>query len=103
MKAVLTALATANPRRYASQEEIYYFLESHFAMEQSERDLYRQLLLEGPIRGRYIAVDEDEEICSQDPDHLVSRFARHGRRIAAEAAQAALKQAGLEPETERLW
>jgi predicted naringenin-chalcone synthase len=96
MKAILSALATANPRRYATQEEIYYFMESHFAMEQGERDLYRQLLLEGPIRGRYISVDEDEEMCSQDPDYLVERFARHGRRIAAQAAEAAMDQAGLD-------
>ena len=97
MKAVLTALATANPKRYASQREIYFFLESHFPMEQSERELYRELLLNGPIRGRHIAVDADEEICSQDPDYLIGRFARHGRQIAAEAARAALDQAGLKP------
>ena len=97
MKAVLTALATANPKRYASQQEVYSFLESHFPMEQSERELYRELLLNGPIRGRHIAVDADEEICSQDPDYLIGRFARHGRQIAAEAARAALDQAGLKP------
>jgi len=96
MKAILSALATANPRRYATQEEIYHFMASHFPMEQSERELYRQLLLEGPIRGRYIAVDEDEEICSQDADRLVERFARHSRRIAAQAAEAAMHQAGLD-------
>ncbi len=96
MKAILSALATANPKRYATQAEIYYFMASHFPMEQAERDLYRQLLLEGPIRGRYISVDEDEEICSQDADHLVERFARHSRRIAAQAAEAAMRQAGLD-------
>ena len=96
MKAILSALATANPRRYASQEEIYYFMASHFAMEDGERELYKQLLLDGPIRGRYISVDEDEEICSQDADVLVSRFESHGRRIAAQAAQKALDHAGLD-------
>ncbi len=83
MKAILSALATANPKRYATQEEIYHFFQAHFPMEPGERELYKQLLLDGPIRGRYIAVDEDEEICSQDADYLVERFARHGRRIAA--------------------
>jgi alkylresorcinol/alkylpyrone synthase len=97
MKAVLTALATANPRRYATQREVCAFFEGHFAMEQKERELYRELLLEGPIRGRYIAVDEDEEICSHDPDSLIGRFERHARRIANEAARKALDQAGLAP------
>jgi alkylresorcinol/alkylpyrone synthase len=66
-------------------------------MEPRERELYRELLLEGPIRGRYIAVDEDEEICSQDPDALIGRFEKHGRQIAADAARKALDQAGLAP------
>lgn len=96
MKAILSALATANPGRYASQREIYDFMVAHFPMAAAERDLYRQLLLDGPIRGRYISVDEDEEICSQDADCLVERFARHGRRIAARAAEAAMTQAGLD-------
>jgi predicted naringenin-chalcone synthase len=97
MSALLSALATANPRRYATQEEICAFLAAHFQMQPAELDLYRRLLTEGPIRGRYIAVDEDEEICSQDADVLIGRFARHARRIAAEAARAALDQAGLSP------
>jgi alkylresorcinol/alkylpyrone synthase len=97
MSAVLSALATANPKRYATQEEIYAFLMSHFQMQPDEKELYRQLLLEGPIRGRHIAVDVDEEICSQDPDRLIARFATHSRRIAAEAARTVLERAGLEP------
>jgi len=97
MTVVLSALATANPARYATQEEICAFLEAHFPMEPDERRLYRELLLDGPIRGRYIAVDVDEEICSQDPDVLIARFAKHARRIAARAALAALEQAGLKP------
>jgi predicted naringenin-chalcone synthase len=96
MTVVLSALATANPDRYASQEEIYHFLDAHFQMQPGERELYRELLLDGPIRGRYIAVDRDEEICSQDADYLVERFARHARRIAARAAERAMNQTGLE-------
>jgi predicted naringenin-chalcone synthase len=97
MNAVLSALATANPQRYATQEEIYAFLVAHFAMRPEEKDLYRQLLMEGPIRGRHIAVDVDEEICSQDPDCLIRRFATHSRRVAAEAARTAMDQASLGP------
>jgi predicted naringenin-chalcone synthase len=97
MNAVLAALTTANPKRYATQEEIYAFLVAHFQMQAEEKELYRQLLLEGPIRGRHIAVDVDEEICSQDADRLIARFATHSRRIAAEAARKALDRAGLGP------
>lgn len=97
MTVVLSALATANPARYATQEEICAFLEAHFPMEQDERRLYRELLLDGPIRGRHVAVDVDEEICSQDPDVLIARFARHARCIGTRAGLAALEQADLKP------
>jgi predicted naringenin-chalcone synthase len=95
MTVVLSALATANPERYAGQEEIFRFLDSHFPMEPPERELYRRLLVEGPIRGRHIAVDRDEEICSEDPDALAERFARHARSIGARAARTAIEEAGL--------
>ncbi len=97
MNVVLSALATANPKRYATQKEIYAFLTAHFQMQPDEKELYRQLLMEGPIRGRHIAIDVDEEICSQDPDRLIRRFATHSRRIAAEAARNALDRSGLSP------
>jgi predicted naringenin-chalcone synthase len=97
MTVVLSALATANPERYASQEEIYRFFDAHFPMQPGERELYRELLLKGPIRGRHIAVERDDEICSQDADHLIERFARHARRIAARAAGRAMSQAGTTP------
>jgi predicted naringenin-chalcone synthase len=97
MKVVLSALATANPARYATQQEVCAFMEAHFAMAPAEKALYRELLLEGPIRGRYFAVDVDEEICTLDADGLAGRFARHSRRLAAQAARRALDRAGLQP------
>jgi predicted naringenin-chalcone synthase len=97
MNAVLLALATANPQRYATQQEIYRFFEAHFDLQQAERDLYRQLLLDGPIHGRHIAVDDDEEMCSKDPDRQIERFLKHGRQIGSQAARSAMGQAGLQP------
>lgn len=95
MQAVLTALATANPARYASQAEVYQFLNAHFPLADEERELYRRLLLEGPIRGRYFAVDADEEMCQHEPDDLIGRFAKQARHLACRAGRAALDQAGL--------
>ena len=97
MKAILTALATANPHHCVTQKETYQFLTTHFPLESDERDLYRRLLLEGPMHGRYIGVDRNEEICSEDPDELTARFLRQGRRMAAEAARGALNRARLGP------
>lgn len=96
MNATLTALATANPRRYATQCETYHALTSYFPLASDERALYERLLLEGPIRGRYVAIEKDEEICCEDPDKLTQRFVKYGRAIAAEAGRTAMKRAGLQ-------
>lgn len=97
MRAILTALGTANPQRYATQAEAYRVLETQFDLDPGERDLYRKLLLEGPIDGRYVAVPRDEVLRSQDPDELIARYLRHARDIAANAAGEALVEASLEP------
>lgn len=96
MNPTLTALATANPKRYVTQRQVYDALTSHFSLAPAERALYERLLLEGPIRGRHLAVEDDAEVCCDDPDTLTARFLRHGRLVAAEAARSALRRAGLE-------
>jgi predicted naringenin-chalcone synthase len=97
MTAVLQGLATANPARYATQREVCEFLEAHFRLAPAERELYRHILLDGPIHGRHIAVDYDEEICCQGPDDQIARFLKHGRSMAREAARKALDQAATGP------
>lgn len=97
MRALLTALATANPARYATQAEVYRALETQFELGAGERDLYRKLLLDGPIEGRYFAMAEHHELRVHDPDELIERFLEHGRAIAAAAGRQALAQAHLEP------
>ena len=97
MTAILRGLATANPARYATQQEVWEFLESHFRLGPAERELYRKILLDGPIHGRHIAVDCDEEICGQGPDEQIARFLKHSRSMACEAARKALSQAATGP------
>ncbi len=95
MKTILRSLATANPPRYVTQEEAYEVYCSQFDLEPGERDLYRRLLLEGPIRGRTVAVATDTEAAETHPDRLNERFLKFGRLIACEAAREALAGAEL--------
>jgi alkylresorcinol/alkylpyrone synthase len=83
---------------YVSQEEAFLFYDSHFDLTPQERELYRRVLLDGPIAGRFIGIDEPIEACETDQDKLIERFAKFGRLIGAEAARKALDQAGLAPE-----
>ncbi len=98
MQPIVRALATANPPMYVSQEEAFLFYDSHFDLAPEERELYRRVLLEGPIAGRYIGIDDPMEACETDQDKLIERFVKFGRLIGAEAARKALKQARLAPE-----
>lgn len=95
MYPIIRALGTANPPLYTTQREAFDFFRTHFTLEPGEEALYRRLLLEGPIRGRYVGMDTREDACETDPDRLNARFLKYARQTAAAAATQALKDAGL--------
>jgi alkylresorcinol/alkylpyrone synthase len=88
-------LATANPPRYITGPEAYQFFVTHFHLTDDERELYRRLLLEGPIRGRYLGVDRDEQFCEISPDQQLARFQKFATSLATAAARDAMSAAGL--------
>jgi len=96
--AAILGLGTAVPALYVGQREAYDFYESHGCLPASQRALYARLLLDGPIRGRYFGMQDPREILNGDADAAVERFTRFGRRMAADAARAALRDAGVAPE-----
>jgi alkylresorcinol/alkylpyrone synthase len=98
MTCTIQALATANPPFYTTQKEAYEFYAAHFKLEPETDKLYRRLLLEGPIRGRFIGIDQVEDACETDPDLLNARFLKFARATAATAARKALADAHLSPE-----
>ncbi|MDZ4199847.1 MAG: 3-oxoacyl-[acyl-carrier-protein] synthase III C-terminal domain-containing protein [Kiritimatiellia bacterium] len=95
MTPILRALATANPPFYATQKEAYEFYASHFKLAPEEDELYRRLLLEGPIHGRFFGLDKRDDACETDPDLLNARFLKYARLIATAAAHKALEEANL--------
>jgi alkylresorcinol/alkylpyrone synthase len=94
LHAAIQSLAVANPPAYIHQKKAFDFFDNHLQLAGEERELYRRLLLEGPIKGRYIGVDRYEESCESSPGKLTERFLKYGTLIAAEAAGKALSQAG---------
>jgi len=97
MTPVIQAVATANPPRYETQETIFRILQSQFALEPAEKNLYERLMVEGRIRGRYLAFPRNEDALETNLDVLTQRFCTFGRQIAAQAAREALAGAGLSP------
>ncbi len=99
MSVVISSIGLATPALYVTQEEAYASFSTHFPMGESEKALYRRVLLgSGAIDGRYIGMDEKSEVANLDQDELIERFTRHGRQIAAEAARNAITQANIEVE-----
>jgi len=97
MTTAIRSMATANPRRYITGPESYEFFLNHFDLTDAERKLYRRLLLAGPIRGRYLGVDDDEQICEMSADQQSTRFQKHALALAARSASDALVVANLPP------
>ncbi|MBN2449915.1 MAG: 3-oxoacyl-ACP synthase, partial [Lentisphaeria bacterium] len=93
----IRALTTANPTWYVTQAEAFTHYQTLFRLEDGERDLYRRLLLDGPIRGRHIAMDTPGEATETNADALNQRYLKHGRRLGAEAVRRALAEAGVCP------
>jgi alkylresorcinol/alkylpyrone synthase len=97
MKTVLRSVATANPPLYVTQEEAFRVFEQRFKISARELDLYRKILLDGPIRGRFVGMNSTAEAVEDDQDKLVARFTEFGRATAAAAAGKALTKAGVKP------
>ena len=96
MKTVLRGLGTATPELYATQEEAYEFFTTNFSLEPAEQDLYRRILLDGKIKGRYLGMDAKTDALETDPDRLLARFLKFGRATAVAAARRALAEAGVQ-------
>jgi alkylresorcinol/alkylpyrone synthase len=94
---VVRSLATAAPPLYVTGPSAFEALQKCFDLGPEERELYRRLLVDGPIRGRHIGMDTWRDAARTDPDSLNDRFLKFGRLIAGQAAARAIEQAGLAP------
>ncbi len=96
MPVVLCGLGTATPPLYATQMEAYEFFTAHMNLNAEEKSLYRRILLNGKIKGRYLGLERVADVLDTDPDRLLSRFLKYGRATAAAAARRALTEAGVQ-------
>ena len=97
MNTVIRSLATANPGRYVKGQEAYGFFNRNWNLPAEQDELYKKILLEGPIKGRYIAVQHDTFSDQPDQDKLIEQFTIHARRLNLKAAVNALDQADILP------
>lgn len=95
----IRSLGTANPPLYATQQQAFEVYTSLFKLDPEEEALYRRLLLDGSIAGRYVGMDRVEDACETNPDRLNERFLKFARSTAVAAANRALAEAGLTPDS----
>ncbi len=97
MKTTLRGLGTATPPLYTTQEDAYAFFTEQFDLQPDEQVLYRRILLDGKIKGRYLGMDDKTEVLDSDPDRRLARYLKFSRSTAVEAARRALAEAGVAP------
>ncbi len=97
MKFILRGLGTATPPLYVTQEEAYNCLSTQFTLNPAELSLYRRILLDGKIKGRFLGMESIADAHDMDPDRLLARFLAFGRTTAVAAARRALAEAGVTP------
>jgi predicted naringenin-chalcone synthase len=95
--AVICSLATANPCRYVSGEETYRYFNDNWNLTVKQDELYKKVLLKGPIKGRYIAIDHDNFAELPDQDKLIEQFTVQARKINLQVSEKALDRASLCP------
>jgi len=97
VNAILKGLGTATAPLYVTQKEAYEFFTTHFTLKPAEQDLYRRILLDGKIKGRYLGMDSTMDALETDPDRRLARFLKFARSTAVSAARRALAEAGVKP------
>ncbi len=96
----LASVGTANPSFSINQQTMAALVDEHYGDTLRPRSLevMRKVLEHPSIRKRYIAVDNIAELITfknEDPDKRMKRFTRWGTRLGAEAADEALRKAGV--------
>ena len=93
---ILKSLATANPSWYVTQSEALNYYENLFTLQDKEKELYRHLLLDSTVDGRYVGMDNPDQMTETNPDELNRRYLKYGRKIAVDAVKKALLSANIE-------
>ncbi len=97
MKTILRGLGIATPPFYVTQEEVYEFFSTQLDLKPTEQALYRRILLDGKVKGRFLGMDSTAEALETNPDLLIARFLKFGRATAVAAARRALAEANVKP------
>ncbi len=93
------ALGTANPPLRISQEESYQAYVSMLSLSDRAIALLRRIFLDNRSIGhRHFGMDSLDDILRNSQDELITRYRKFAVQTSVQAAQEALRRAGLGPE-----
>lgn len=98
MNIEIRGMGAANPELYMTQQELLNYFIDNFTLGAGEKNLYKRILTNGSIKGRYLGMKSSNEMINADPEFLLSRFLKYGLSTAASAARKAMKEADIEVE-----
>jgi len=92
-------LGTANPPLQVSQEESYQAYVNFLPLSDKAKSLLKRIFVGNRSIGfRHFGMDALADVFQDSQDELIARYKRFGVRVAVEAADKALNNAGLTPD-----
>ncbi len=95
----LASVAVATPTCVISQEQAAEFVEKHYdgKLKRSSLSIARKVFCHPSIKQRSFAFNSPSVLLDESPDSRVERFTEYAVKLSAQAANKALKEAGLDP------
>ncbi|MCB4791493.1 MAG: type III polyketide synthase [Elusimicrobia bacterium] len=96
----VASIALATPQLMIQQEEAAEFILSNYSnrLKKKSVEIARKVFGHPSIKQRSFAFNDPSCLIDEKPDSKIERFTRYSVELSAEAANKALKEAGLKPE-----
>ena len=95
----IVGLGTANPPLRMSQAESYEAYSRLLPLSEKAATMLRRVFVDNQSIGyRNFGMDVVEDILDNSQDELIARYQKYGLQVAVEAANRAMRDAGLQPE-----
>jgi alkylresorcinol/alkylpyrone synthase len=92
-------MGTANPPLRLSQKDAFDIYTTLLPLSDEARSLLERIFVANQSIGyRHFGMDTPQDVLEESQDQLIARYRKHGVRVAVEAANKALSNAGLTSE-----
>jgi predicted naringenin-chalcone synthase len=96
-KGRIASVAVSTPPYCLHQSKAVEILNKYYAekLSRSNREIMQKVFAHPGIRSRFLAIENPENLISEEPDARIARFTRWAVKLSNEAVLGALEKAGL--------